>query len=180
VDDFELIKGTEIMNEMKVELGDLAKDTITGFIGVVKYHSKYMHNCDAFGLQPQDLKDGVPIDVKQFDAPGVVVCKKKVVDVMPAAPMTFNFGDVVSDTLSDFKGIVTAYSAWVSGCNRVGVQASKLKDGNPVDWTWLPMSQLKLVKAAKKVTTPLTEGTVRHEKKPGGPMQAPTGTKAPR
>ena len=169
------------MNENKVELGDLAKDVITGFTGVVKYHTKYMHNCDAFGLQPQELKDGVVIKLDTFDAPGVVVVKKAVVAVLASMPMAFNFGDVVADTLSDFKGTVTACAFWINGCTRVGVQSSKLKDGNPVDWSWFPMSQLKLVKAAKAdlkrpIATPSTEGYVR----PGGPMPAPTGTQAPR
>jgi hypothetical protein len=45
------------------------------------------------------------------------------------------------------------------------------------------MSQLKLVKAAKKLPYKpvLTESLLMgNTKKPGGPMQAPTGTKAPR
>ncbi len=151
------------MNENKIELGDLAKDVITGFTGIVKYHSQYMHNCDAFGLQPQELKDSAPVKLDQFDAPNTVLVLKKAVAVIPAPRSIFAFGDVVADTLTDFKGTVVAVTYWISGCTRVGVQSAKLKDNKTVDWEWFPMGQLKLVKAAKK---PQPKQGVP----PGGPM----------
>ncbi len=167
--------------EKQIELGDLAKDVITGFTGVVKAISSHLHNCDRVGLQPQELKDGKPIDTTFFDTPGIEVIKKKVVPNVPTAvPMIFNLEDEVRDTITDFKGIVTGCCYWISGCTRVGVQASKLKDGNPVDGSWFPMDQLKLIKAAKKKAAPLTEGNVLHEKKPGGPMPAPGEARNPR
>jgi hypothetical protein len=163
----------------KVELGDLAKDVITGFTGIVKAISKYQHNCERVGIQPCELKDGKPIDTIFFDGPGVeVIEKEKIVNTIYVKPMIFGFGDLVADTVTDFKGTVTAYCQWINGCTRVGVQSAKLKDGNPVDEHWLPMGQLKLIKAAKK--SPLTEGAVQHEKKPGGPMSAPAEMRSPR
>jgi hypothetical protein len=156
----------------KIEQGDLAKEVITGFTGVVKGIQTCMHNCDRIGLQPQELKDGNPIDTTFFDAPGVVLVKKRVVEtIIPATPMIFNYGDTVADTLTDFKGIVTSCCYWISGCTRVGVQSSKLKDGTPVGESWFPMSQLKLVKAAKKPVMP---------KPPGGPMKSPGESRNPR
>ncbi len=175
----------------KIELGDLAKDLLSGFTGVVKSISKYEHNCDVIGLQPQELRDGKPIPTEFFDAPGVEVVKKQVISCgLIPMPMIFNFDDMVKDTVTDFKGTVIGYCQWLNGCTRVAVQTAKLKDGNPVDFAWFPMTQLKLVKAGKGkrpiTPAPLTEGLAVHEgvvvreQKPGGPMPAPKQMGAPR
>ena len=41
----------------KVELGDFAKDTITGFEGIVTGKAEYLTGCDQFILQPKCIED---------------------------------------------------------------------------------------------------------------------------
>jgi hypothetical protein len=60
---------------MAVELGDVAKDTITGFTGVVIAKTKWLHGCERVTLQPEKLQDGKPVDQQTFDVPQVVVVK---------------------------------------------------------------------------------------------------------
>lgn len=55
------IKNTDI------NLGDIAKDTITGFTGVVVAESRYLNGCMRMSLQPQELRDGKPIEWQAFD-----------------------------------------------------------------------------------------------------------------
>jgi len=58
-----------MFGKKKIELGDVARDTITGFTGVVICKSKWLHGCERFTLQPKELKDGKPIESSTFDEP---------------------------------------------------------------------------------------------------------------
>lgn len=53
----------------RINLGDKARDTITGFAGIVVAETKWLHGCVRLTLQPQELKDGKPIDSMTFDEP---------------------------------------------------------------------------------------------------------------
>lgn len=47
------------MSKEKVELGDLVRDRISGFQGVVICRSDWIYGCTRFGIAPRDLdKDG--------------------------------------------------------------------------------------------------------------------------
>lgn len=52
-----------------INLGDLAQDTITGFKGVVICVSDWLHGCKRLTLQPEELKDGKPMESFTFDLP---------------------------------------------------------------------------------------------------------------
>lgn len=57
------------MSEQKISLGDEAKDTITGFSGIVVAVTKWLHGCERVTIQPKSLHDGSPIEPRTFDAP---------------------------------------------------------------------------------------------------------------
>lgn len=52
---------------MKIKLGDVARDSITGFEGVVFCRVEYLFGCVRFSLQPQALHEGKPIPSETFD-----------------------------------------------------------------------------------------------------------------
>lgn len=58
-----------------VELGDVAKDRITGFKGVVISITKWMNGCVRLQLQPQELREGKPIETQSFDVEQIVLVK---------------------------------------------------------------------------------------------------------
>jgi hypothetical protein len=41
--------------------------------------------------------------------------------------------DTVKDTITGFTGVVISRCEWINGCVRLGVQATKLKDGIPTE-----------------------------------------------
>jgi len=49
------------------QLGDLAKDTITGFKGIIVTKTEWLNKCVRVGLQPRELHEGKPIDMQHFD-----------------------------------------------------------------------------------------------------------------
>ena len=64
----------------------------------------------------------------------------------------FNNGDIVKDTITGLKGMVTARTQWLNNCNTYRVQPRELKDNKPVDSSHFDEPQLKLVE--KEVAEP--------------------------
>lgn len=64
-----------------IALGDLAKDTITGFEGVCIAETQWLHGCRRITLQPRELKDGKAIESASFDEPQCALVSRAVVAV---------------------------------------------------------------------------------------------------
>lgn len=60
----------------KIELGDLAEDTITKYRGVVVGFTKHLTGCDRYTLQSQDIKDGKIPDAYTFDVTTVTLIER--------------------------------------------------------------------------------------------------------
>lgn len=50
-----------------MQLGDMMRDTITGFTGVAISKHEYLNGCVRWSLQPKDMKDGKPVESQSFD-----------------------------------------------------------------------------------------------------------------
>ena len=60
----------------KIELGCVARDTITGYSGVVIAISHYLNECTSVALKSQKLKDGLPQKDCWFDIEDLRLTKK--------------------------------------------------------------------------------------------------------
>lgn len=54
-----------------IELGSKARDTITGFEGIVVGITHWLNGTVRVGIQPQGLHDGKVIEIDWFDEPQV-------------------------------------------------------------------------------------------------------------
>jgi hypothetical protein len=52
---------------MSVKLGDMVKDNITGFAGVVIGRAEYLFGCVRILVQPKAMKDGRPVESEWVD-----------------------------------------------------------------------------------------------------------------
>jgi hypothetical protein len=52
---------------MKPKIGDIAKDNITGFSGLIDAKIEYLTGCTQFRLQPRELKDSKIQECVWFD-----------------------------------------------------------------------------------------------------------------
>lgn len=52
---------------MTIKLGDKAKDTITGLSGTVTARYEYLNGCVQLRIQPNEVKDGKPVEGSTFD-----------------------------------------------------------------------------------------------------------------
>ncbi len=69
------------MKNEAINLGDVAKDKISGFQGVVVAETRWLNNCRRLTLAPQKLaKDGKTRDSDTFDEMQLVLVKRGVVD----------------------------------------------------------------------------------------------------
>lgn len=67
------------MKRSDLQLGDLAKCTITGYTGVVIARTDWLNGCLRFVLQSPKLnKDGLPADPTTFDGEQLELVKKGV------------------------------------------------------------------------------------------------------
>ncbi|HSW13381.1 MAG TPA: hypothetical protein VLI06_11115 [Solimonas sp.] len=68
----------------KIQLGDKAKDSVTGFEGVCTSRTEYISGCTRVGLQPPVGADGKMPDAGHFDEPMCVVLQGGAVPAMPS------------------------------------------------------------------------------------------------
>lgn len=64
-----------------LKLGCIAKDKITGFQGVVVATTDWLNGCLRVTIQPQEMKDGKPIESHTFDAEQIEVVEPTEVTV---------------------------------------------------------------------------------------------------
>ena len=58
------------------EKGDLVKDKITGFTGVVVCVLDYLHGCIRVAVQDKELKDGLPKECQYYDQHQIAMVEK--------------------------------------------------------------------------------------------------------
>ena len=63
-----------------VDLGDRVKDKISGLKGVVVARCEWLYGCTRLTIQPEDVKNGKPVDTYCLDEPQLEIIKKKVID----------------------------------------------------------------------------------------------------
>jgi len=51
----------------KVDLGDKVRDKITGLEGILVARTEYLNGCWRIGIQPQEIKDGKPVEPYWID-----------------------------------------------------------------------------------------------------------------
>lgn len=145
---------------MAVELGDLVKDRITGFEGVVTSVHSFLDAAQRFMVQPRELQLGQPQKKQAFDAVDLKVLKKRVVKPLKPKTIKFELGDHVRDSLTIFTGKLSAVGLYINGCRNWSVVSVDLHDGEIIEED---LSESRLVKvAAGPKTAPVKTAGPRH------------------
>lgn len=65
----------------------------------------------------------------------------------------FDFGVIVQDKITLFKGVVTGFTSYITGCDQYLVQPQIAKDGDKVeDPRWFDVDRLHRIDGARKIT----------------------------
>ena len=156
-----------------VELGDRAKDAITGLGGIVSAITNFLYGCRRIAIQPESSKDGKIPEMFVVDEPQTIVVKKGVHVATDPGPVLVELGDRVKDKISGLSGIAVGISQFVHGKRRIGIQPEMAKDGKPADTFVVDEPLLEVVKKAAIV--PPHVAAAKAESKPAlrnhGPRQ---------
>ena len=120
----------------KFQPRDRVKDVITGYEGIVIILQTYEHQEDRYHIQPTELKDGSPQEGEVFDVSQLELVqasdsgiKWKETSIKP--------GMKAEDKNTDLKGVVMCIAYYHTGCNRIGIQPSKLHENIPAKWAFI-------------------------------------------
>ena len=78
-------------------------------------------------------------------------------------------GTTVKDKITGLTGVAVARTEYLTGCARISVQPTEVKDGKTAEWVAFDEGQLDVVKGkAKIVLNEIKAATLRQER--GGPQ----------
>lgn len=55
------------MKKKKIKLGSIVKDPISGLVGIAVSRTVWVWGCTRIAVQPQEIKDGKPVEESWFD-----------------------------------------------------------------------------------------------------------------
>ena len=62
---------------MAIKLGSKVRDTLTGFTGIATGRTKWLYGCSRITVEPQELRDGKPIEAQWFDEQRVELIEER-------------------------------------------------------------------------------------------------------
>jgi hypothetical protein len=162
-----------MQNKFKYPMNVVAKDTVSGFEGIIIARSAHLFGCAQYGLAPQDLaSDGTTKKTEYFDESRIeildevnaVIGDNEYKDIF-AIPL----GTEVKDKVSNFQGKVLVIIENLHNCNQYYVEPPVDKDGKPQDGQWFDEGRLEFVSkgiAPEEVAAP-KRGSVFSRDLPG-------------
>jgi hypothetical protein len=149
--------------------GDLAKDVVTGFEGIITGRSAWLHGCDRLNITPMKLgSDGTPIKEQSFDEDRIEIVKKA--KAKATAPDTdrlkrLSLGAEAKDIVTGYKGIIAGVMITFGGAIHVFLEPEKTKkDGETYEMEAFYDTRIEVIK--KK---PIPKTTAKTSGKDGGP-----------
>ena len=67
-------------------------------------------------------------------------------------------GTVARDIITGFEGVIVGKTTWLNGCDRIGLQPRKLKDGKLIGVEWFDVEQVKFISKGPVLTEPIPTG----------------------
>ena len=64
-------------SDTSLNIGDIARDTITDFEGVIVARTDWLNGCVRMTIQPKGLRDGKPVEAQTFDVEQLELVKAK-------------------------------------------------------------------------------------------------------
>lgn len=149
-----------------IGLGCLAKDSITGFTGIVVGWTKFGYGCVHIRLQAQGLaKSGDPVPVHSFDDQRIEVLAPPAKSWPEPKKSEIKLGHVVRDTLTDAVGVVTGLIFRLDGGIDVLLERPGLTDdGEPKSPLYVNAERVMVVEKRELKVSKTSTATG------GGPM----------
>lgn len=124
-----------MQTKFKYPMNAIAKDTISGFQGMIIARNAHLFGCDQYGLAPQELAaDGTPRQTEFFDESRI-----EILDETNAVYGEDNYDEIfpiplgkeVEDKVSGFKGKALMIVEYLHNCSQYYIEPPVDKDGKP-------------------------------------------------
>jgi len=121
---------------MKIPLGTIVKDLVTGLIGVAENRAEFMYGCDRYLVQPRIGGDGKIPESHMIDETQLVLLEHcDPVMQPPLEPVKiFEMGQEVIDPIKEAKGVITGRAVYLNGCARVMISPKQSSDKDLSPW----------------------------------------------
>jgi hypothetical protein len=137
-----------MQTKFKYPMNAIAKDTVSGFKGVIIARNAHLFGCAQYGLAPQELSsDGSPRQTEFFDEARIeiidetnAVYGENDYDEIFSIPL----GTEVEDKVIGFKGKVLVIVEYLHNCSQYYVEPPVDKDGKPQEGRWFDEGRLKV------------------------------------
>lgn len=115
---------------IKIILGSLVKDKITGFTGIADNRATYLYGCDRICVQPNKVNEDYTIPEScMFDECQLEVLSTDtgIATIPPNTPRV-ELGNIVKDPISETECTVMGRAVYLNGCTRVYLTPTKKCD----------------------------------------------------
>jgi len=135
----------------EILLGDVVKERITGFEGVVESIAIWNHGCIRAGIRKRSLgKDGIPLKPEWFDILDLKKIKnRKIIKAVPVGKINAKLGDMATDNITGFKGEIVCIETNIYGEILIEIQPTRMIDGKPIQIREFHLSQLTIEEKPK-------------------------------
>lgn len=150
----------------KHDLGQQARDPISGFEGTIVGRAHHLYGCSQYGLAPR-IYEGKVLPTQYFDedrieivGPGVVCDRPREFSQIFMHPL----GKKARDKVTNFRGMLTYGVEYLHGCNQYGLTPEVDKDGKTQDSEQFDEGRIEIVGdglTAKDVEAPRRGGPNR-------------------
>lgn len=156
----------------EINLGDVARDRLTGLEGVVVARTVWLNNCDRIVIQPEGVFEGKPADACGFDLPNMELVRHTDHKVWPPthAEEPIELGDLARCRLTGLVGVAVGQTSWLNGCSRITLQPRELVKGKPADYVTLDETDMLVVERQAFQAKPASKAPEAEGQKSGGPM----------
>ena len=137
---------------MRIPLGTIVRDKVTGLVGVAENCATFLHGVDRYCVQPRVDKDGKIPESVMVDDPQLETVEgeaRVMMAIIPSAVLV-NLGDFVEDPIRGRSGTVCGIAVYLNGCRRVWIQPKQSGDRD-IDTWWIDEAQAIVKKKVKKV-----------------------------
>jgi hypothetical protein len=138
-----------MQTKFKYPMNVIAKDSVSGFKGIIIARNAHLFGCAQYGLAPQELSsDGKPRDTEYFDESRI-----EILDATNATRGTDEYqyifaiplGKEVKDKVSGFQGKIILVVENLHNCNQYFVEPPIGKDKKPQAGKWFDEGRLIVV-----------------------------------
>lgn len=126
-----------MQTKFKYPMNVVARDTISGFEGVIIARNAHLFGCAQYGLAPQELgSDGSPRKTEYFDEARIEILDNKNAvygDDEYEEIFSIPLGTEVKDKVSGFQGKVLMIVEYLHNCSHYYVEPPVDKEGRPCE-----------------------------------------------